>query len=70
MHDLFYLSDPGEVAMAQELIREFGDDAGFEAAERADHSRTVGNYLHFCRWRQIERLILVLGNPVAVGTIH
>ena len=48
----------------------FGDDAGFEAASRADRSRSVGNHLHFCRWRQIERLIVLMSVGRAVGTVH
>ena len=41
-----------------------------EAAARADESRDIGNYLHFCRWRQIERLILLLSAESAIGTVH
>ncbi len=60
MEYLPYLGDAREVADADELIRSFGDDAGFEAAARADHSRDLGNHIHFCRWRQIERLIVLM----------
>ncbi|QNQ07568.1 hypothetical protein [Sphingomonas alpina] len=59
-----------DVADATDLIARFGDDAGFEAAARADKSRDIGNHLHFCRWRQIERLILLLSVDRAVGTVH
>jgi hypothetical protein len=65
-----YLGHRGEVADAADLIRDFGDDAGCEAADRAERFREVGNYLHFCRWRQIERLILILSIPRALGTVH
>jgi len=65
-----YLADRGEVVDATTLMALFGDDAGLEAAARADESRDVGNYLHFCRWRQIERLILVLSAESALGTVH
>ncbi|MBO9711410.1 MAG: hypothetical protein J7495_00720 [Sphingomonas sp.] len=65
-----YLSDRGDVKDAAELMLKFGDDAGFEAAARADHSRNLGNHLHFCRWRQIERLIVLMSIGRAVGTIH
>lgn len=65
-----YLSDRGQVAQASELIRHFGDDAGFEAAARADRSRDLGNHIHFCRWRQIERLIVLLSVERSVGTVH
>jgi hypothetical protein len=64
-----YLVDR-DVADANTLISQFGDDAGFEAASRAEVSRDVGNHLHFCRWRQIERLIVLLSVERAVGTVH
>lgn len=64
-----YLDDR-DVADANALIRQFGDEAGFEAATRAEVSRDVGNHLHFCRWRQIERLILLLSVECAIGTLH
>ncbi|MCX8476018.1 MAG: hypothetical protein MT490_09505 [Sphingomonas sp.] len=70
MEQMPYLADVHEVADAAELIRAFGDDAGSEAAARADRSRDLGNHVHFCRWRQIERLVLLLSIPRAVGTIH
>ena len=65
-----YLADRGQVAEASELIAQFGDSAGFEAASRADRSRDLGNHIHFCRWRQIERLIVLMSIPRAVGTVH
>lgn len=65
-----YLRDRAEVMDAAELILMFGDDAGYQAAARADKSREMGNQLHFCRWRQIERLIVLMSVERAVGTIH
>lgn len=65
-----YLASLEEVAAADRLIAEFGEGAGFEAAARADRSRDLGNHIHFCRWRQIERLILMLSIDEAVGTVH
>ncbi len=59
-----------DVVMAQDLISQFGKAAGIEAAERAETSRGVGNHLSFCRWRQIERLIIMLSLETALGTIH
>lgn len=70
MSPMPYLADPAHVTDAAEMIRAFGDDAGFEAAARADRYRDVGNHINFCRWRQIERLIVVLSVKRAVGTIH
>ena len=65
-----YLADRREVADAAQLISAYGDNAGCEAAARADHYRNIGNHLHFCRWRQIERLIVLLSISRAVGTVH
>lgn len=65
-----WLENRSEVADATTLIAAFGDDAGFEAAARADRSRDLGNHLHFCRWRQIERLIVLMSAAAAIGTVH
>ena len=70
MEHLPYLVDTREVADAAELIRAFGEEAGSEAAARADRSRDLGNHIHFCRWRQIERLVVLMSIPRAVGTVH
>ena len=55
-----YLGDRREIADANELIARFGELAGSEAAARAVRSRDLGNHIHFCRWRQIERLIALM----------
>lgn len=65
-----FVADRTSVADAYELMTVFGDDAGFEAAARADASRDRGNVTHYCRWRQIERLIAVLSDTRPVGTLH
>ncbi|WP_404334188.1 hypothetical protein AB2M62_12570 [Sphingomonas sp. MMS12-HWE2-04] len=70
MEPLLYLGDRAEVADAAELIRKFGEAAGYEAAARADKSRDLGNHIHFCRWRQIERLVVLMSIPRAIGTVH
>jgi hypothetical protein len=61
---------PGDVNEAEALIARFGREAGIEAAERAEASRNVGNHLHYCRWRQIERLVILLSLETTLGTIH
>ena len=55
---------------AAALIDSYGDDAGFEAASRAEHSRDAGNVVRFCHWRQIERVIAALSCDQVRGTIH
>lgn len=65
-----YVADRALVADANDLMAHFGGDAAFEAAARADRSRDLGNVLHFCRWRQVERLVLILSDDEAAGTIH
>lgn len=64
------LADRRSYDDAAALIKTFGEMAGQEAAIRADRSRDLGNHIHFCRWRQIERMIVLLSMPGAVGTVH
>jgi hypothetical protein len=65
-----YLASRKSYDDAAELMMLFGDNAGYEAAARADRSRDVGNHIRFCHWRQIERLIVVLAHDAPLGTIH
>ncbi|HZC37327.1 MAG TPA: hypothetical protein VE221_01485 [Sphingomicrobium sp.] len=62
----------GRVALADasDLMRRYGDDAGFEAAARAERSRDDGNVARFCHWRQIERVIATLSCDEVRGSIH
>lgn len=62
----------GRVALAdaEELMLRYGDDAGFEAATRAERSRDAGNVVRFCHWRQIERVIATLSSEDIRGAIH
>ena len=55
---------------AAELIELYGDDAGLEAAVRAEQSRDQGNVARFCHWRQIERVIATLSCEEITDTIH
>lgn len=70
MTPLPYVADRAMLADATDLLARFGEDAGFEAAARADRSRDLGNVVHFCRWRQIERLVMLLADEEVTGTIH
>jgi hypothetical protein len=65
-----YLADRGSVTDATDLIERYGDDAGYEAAARADRSRDLGNAWDFAHWRQIERLITLLSSDEVFGTVH
>jgi hypothetical protein len=69
MESLF-IHGRGALADAADLIQRFGDDAGLEAAARAERSRNIGNIAHFCHWRQIERVIVTLSCEEVLGTIH
>jgi hypothetical protein len=64
IHGRLALSD------ASDLMERFGDDAGFEAAARAERSRDDGNVARFCHWRQIERVIATLSSDEIGGTVH
>lgn len=55
---------------AEQLMTNYGEEAGLEAANRADKSRAVGNHLHYCKWRQVERLCVLLSIDQSIGTVH
>ena len=44
---------------AELLISNYGEEAGLEAANRADRSRSLGNHIHYCK--SIDQ---------SIGTIH
>ena len=70
MRPYVHLPDRAALAEASELIDRFGAFAAPEARLRADRSRDLGNVIHFCRWRQIERMIDMLGDPTVAGSVH
>ena len=65
-----YLAASRPLHDAAELLKLFGAFAVDEAAARADRSRALGNHVHFCRWREVGRLLELLDNTEASGTIH
>jgi hypothetical protein len=65
-----YIAGRLALAEASDLIDRFGDDAGLEAATRAERSRDAGNVQLFCHWRQIERVIATLSDEEVRGTVH
>lgn len=68
--DMPYIAGRKTLDDARLLMRDHGDDAGFEASIRAEQSRDAGNVVHFCHWRQIERLIATLASDEVAGTVH
>lgn len=70
MQNFPFVADRASIADAEALLSQFGDDAAFEAAARADKSRDRGNVILYCRWRQIERMIVALAHAQPFGTIH
>ena len=68
--DAPFINNRASLADAALLLETYGDDAGFEAAARAEASRDQGNVHRFCHWRQIERVIVTLSDREIRGTIH
>ena len=68
--DAPFIAGRPTLADAAELLERFGDDAGYEAALRAEASRDQGNVVRFCHWRQIERVIAALSSNEVAGTVH
>lgn len=65
-----HISDSAAVQEAAELIDRFGEFAADEAAARARSSRNLGNVIHYCHWRQIQRLIEYLDVGAVEATVH
>lgn len=65
-----HVADREAYVAASDLIAEYGELAPFEAANRADRSRSLGNVIHFCHWRRIERTIQMLRGEDVTGTIQ
>lgn len=70
MHHHVHLPDRSAATEAADLISRFGIHAASEAAARADKSRDVGNVVLFCRWRQIERMVVLLASGRGGRTVH
>jgi hypothetical protein len=65
-----HIAGRGVLTEAGELIDRFGEHAVSEAARRASESRDLGNVIHFCRWREVERMIVMLRDPEVRGAVH
>jgi hypothetical protein len=68
--DSAFISGRPALADAAALIERYGDNAGLEAAVRAEESREAGNVVRFCHWRQIERVIVTLSSDEVRGSVH
>ena len=68
--DTPFITGRAALADAALLLETYGDDAGFEAAARAEDARDKDNVMRFCHWRQIERVIASLSEQEVRGTIH
>ncbi len=65
-----FVADRASLDHADELIARYGRYAQDEAASRALHSRDLGNVLHFCQWRQVERVIAGLADDAFAGPLQ
>ena len=70
MPPVLFLADRASVADAARLLADHGEAAALAAAAEAERNRSLGNHIHFCRWRQIERLITYLSIDIALDTVH
>lgn len=70
LQDYIHLPDRTAVADADALISRFGEHAASEAARLAGVSRSLGNVVNYCRWRQIERMIGRLAEGPGQATRH
>jgi hypothetical protein len=65
-----FVADRASALDAARLLAELGEAAAAAAAARAEISRGLGNVAHFCRWRQIERLIDIMMDADSKQTRH
>lgn len=70
MHSHVHIPDTAAAHDAADLIDRFGEFAADEAAARASRSRDLGNVIHYCRWRQIQRLIEMMHTGGSESTVH
>jgi hypothetical protein len=65
-----YLAATRPHADASDLLARFGADAPAVAHARAAESRRLGNHIHFCRWREVARLLAAMGEAPGGATLH
>jgi hypothetical protein len=65
-----FLAGNGAVDDALALVSEFGSEAALAAQLRAASARARDNAAHFCRWREVERLIGWMQTGGTCGLLH
>ena len=65
-----FIADRATALDAVRLLADHGPGARAAADARADASRNRGNVVDFCRWRQIERLIVAMTQAGPEQTRH
>jgi hypothetical protein len=70
LNQVHFVADREAYDAASTLMAEYGAAALTEAANRAERSRDLGNFIHFARWCRAGRAILLLADPQPVGTLH
>jgi hypothetical protein len=67
---LHFVADREAYESASALMAEYGAAALTEAANRAERSRDLGNFIHYARWCRAGRAILLLADPQPTGPLH
>lgn len=70
MSHSFYVADRQSAVDAARLIDDHGTGAGAAALAAAGLCRDRGNVVHFCRWRQVGRLIEAMQALTDTQTRH
>ena len=70
MRSFPFVNDRARIDDAEGLIAQFGQAAAQNAASRAARSRDLGNVVHYCRWRQVERIVAALQDVTLPHTHH
>ena len=66
----YFVADRQSALDAARLLEDHGAAAPVAAAANAALSRDRGNVAHFCRWRQIGRLIAAMADADGEQTRH
>lgn len=64
------MSEPEALQIAKLLIEAHGDNAWFEAAQRADHAFEDNNWKALANWKRVLRTIEALQNVGKTSAMH